>query len=82
MTLASRNHSAVGDDRPPIHRHTEGRPSSVAGMSRIVIDLRRTQPHGAQECAPSQTEPYTTSAIFRSILAAEVLNPVLGHTTL
>jgi hypothetical protein len=63
-TFASCNHSAVGDDRPPIHRHTGGRPSSVAGISRIAKDLRRTQPHGAQECAPSHPLPHGRATVL------------------
>jgi len=64
MTFASRNHSAVGDDRPPIYRHTGGRPSSVAGMPRIAYDIRITEPRGGQEWPPSHLSPHGRAVII------------------
>ena len=50
--FASRNHSAVGDDRPPILRHTGGRAFLLAILQRITNALGDCHQTGGPELNP------------------------------
>ena len=76
----SRNHSAVGDDRPPIHRHMGGRPSSrPSPRGRATVLGRRDGAHRKRPSPHATTRRSGTTALPFTATWGDDRPPVRHH---